>query len=198
MRTLLSGRPLRGVVLMAEMVEPWLVNVRDVLRRPGAYKHIQVERALPGLSSGLVQIAATTPVHLDASVENVVDGLLVRGEVTVVTQMACARCLVDVDGELRVPVEELFTFSAADAEEEGYALQDKEMLPLEAMVRDAVVLELPTVPLCRTDCAGLCPTCGENRNDVACDHGSDVIDPRWAALAQLAAVPVRDPDSSRS
>ena len=53
------------------------------------------------------------------------------------------------------------------------------------MVRDALLLDLPLVPLCRSDCAGLCPTCGANHNAVACDCATDEPDPRWAALRSL-------------
>ena len=41
-----------------------------------------------------------------------------------------------------------------------------DQLDLEPMVREAVLLELPLAPLCRPDCAGLCPECGANRNEV--------------------------------
>jgi uncharacterized protein len=59
-------------------------------------------------------------------------------------------------------------------------------LPLDTMARDALVLAFPAFPLCRPDCAGLCPECGADRNTVACGHGEPgVHDPRWAALAGL-------------
>ncbi len=53
-------------------------------------------------------------------------------------------------------------------------------------VVEQVVLNLPTRALCRKDCAGLCPTCGADRNRVACGC-EPAGDPRWGALAALRA-----------
>ncbi len=57
------------------------------------------------------------------------------------------------------------------------------------MVRDTVVLGLPVSPLCRPDCAGLCPDCGQRLDDLPADHTHELIDPRWAALAALTISP---------
>ena len=51
----------------------------------------------------------------------------------------------------------------------------------------AAMLLLPTHPLCREDCAGLCPRCGADRNRVACGCAAGETDPRWAALAAFKA-----------
>ena len=53
------------------------------------------------------------------------------------------------------------------------------------MVRDALVLELPAAPLHAPDCAGLCPSCGIDRNRASCDCTTEDLDPRWAALRSL-------------
>jgi uncharacterized protein len=59
-----------------------------------------------------------------------------------------------------------------------------ELVDVEQIVRDAVVLALPLAPLCRDDCAGLCPDCGEKWADLTPDHGHETLDPRWAALKE--------------
>jgi uncharacterized protein len=53
------------------------------------------------------------------------------------------------------------------------------------MVRENILLEAPLAPLCRPDCAGLCPTCGIDLNSATCDCVTAVVDPRWEALSQL-------------
>jgi len=52
-------------------------------------------------------------------------------------------------------------------------------------VRDALLLEMPLAPLHDPNCAGLCPTCGVNRNLTHCECVTKEIDPRWAALRSL-------------
>jgi uncharacterized protein len=68
-----------------------------------------------------------------------------------------------------------------------YELVDADTaLELDRMVRDAVVVGQPVRVLCRPNCAGLCPSCGADRNTEVCDHGEEpVIDPRWEALRGL-------------
>ncbi len=53
-------------------------------------------------------------------------------------------------------------------------------------VRDAIAEALPAVILCREDCAGLCPSCGVDRNlhDCACEQAP--TDSRWDALRELS------------
>ncbi len=53
------------------------------------------------------------------------------------------------------------------------------------LARELLALELPMAPLCRDDCAGLCPACGADRNTVDCGHDTTPTDPRWGALTEL-------------
>ena len=56
------------------------------------------------------------------------------------------------------------------------------LIDLEQLVRDEIVTQMPLAPLCRPDCAGLCPTCGERLDDLEPGHSHEILDPRWAAL----------------
>lgn len=60
-----------------------------------------------------------------------------------------------------------------------------EILDTDLLVAEQAQLELPTRPLCREDCRGLCPVCGGDRNDRDCDCVTEMSDPRWSALADL-------------
>jgi uncharacterized protein len=46
------------------------------------------------------------------------------------------------------------------------------------------MLDLDWQIVCREDCAGLCPECGENLNERPHEHEKPV-DPRWAKLSEL-------------
>ena len=64
---------------------------------------------------------------------------------------------------------------------------DEGTLDLVAWTHDALILSLPEQILCRPDCLGLCPVCGETLNGAdpaAHDHGQN-LDPRWAKLRDL-------------
>ncbi len=105
----------------------------------------------------------------------------------------CGRCLEPVSDELVVDVCELFAYphSATDettGEDEVHRIVD-DLLDVEPVVRDAVVLGMPWTPLCRPDCGGLCPTCGQRLDDLPAGHAHEQFDPRWAALAAYRAQP---------
>ena len=97
-------------------------------------------------------------------------------------QAVCSRCLQPVAGDIAVHVDELY--EPAPLEGETYPLDD-DTLDLTPLVRDALLLELPLAPLCTEDCAGICPSCGADRNETQCDCRVDDTDPRWAALRSL-------------
>lgn len=144
------------------------------------------------------------PVGLDLVLEAVSDGILVRGDVTATLRVPCARCLAPTLHPRRVAVTELHRRTlrgpgpgraargheedlAATDDEEEYRLVDGDTaLEPDAMVRDALLLDVPVRVLCRPDCAGLCPDCGVDRNVAPCHHGAAPAgDPRWAALEGL-------------
>jgi len=56
---------------------------------------------------------------------------------------------------------------------------------LEDILRERVLLALPMQRICSEDCRGICPVCGKNRNDGACDCQPDAKDDRWGALRKL-------------
>ncbi len=163
------------------------VNVRELIGRPGAHKRIVVREPLPGLATPVARVAGEHPIVVDALVESVVEGLLVTGGLAFTATLSCVRCLREFAQDLDVGVQELFALDPRDAGEEGYAVLPGDRLPLDTMVRDAVVLALPSAPLHSPDCKGLCPTCGADLNEVTAPHEHDeTVDLRWAALADLA------------
>lgn len=98
----------------------------------------------------------------------------------------CMRCLEAAEAEAEVDAREVDQSHTEDEElRSPYVLEDE--LDLGRWVHDAAILGLPTQILCRPDCAGLCPVCGESLNDA--DPGAHKHDgggdPRWAKLDEL-------------
>ena len=172
------------------------VDVRELLQKPGAHKHVLVRAPLEDLGTPVAWVPGDRPVTVDAEIESVVEGLLVTGTVRATAVARCVRCLREFDQEVEAEVRELFTLGQADDEDEGYAVLPDDRLPLDTMARDALVLGFPAFPLHSPDCAGLCPVCGADRNRVACGHGgTDNLDPRWAGLADLRTSLQEDNDA---
>lgn len=98
----------------------------------------------------------------------------------------CMRCLEQATVDAEVDAREV---NQADTDDEEltspYVADDK--LDLARWVHDAAVLAIPSRVLCRPDCAGLCPVCGESLNDADPEaHNHDTgTDPRWSKLDEL-------------
>ena len=158
------------------------IPLAAALRHPGNARPVVASVELDGLAGVAAEIEAGRPVAVDLMLERVPEGIVVRGNLTATWSSACSRCLEPVGGEISVHVDELF--ETHPLEGETYQLDD-DAIDLEPMVRDALLLELPLAPLCNADCAGLCATCGTNRNLTRCECVTTEIDPRWAALRSL-------------
>jgi uncharacterized protein len=149
-----------------------------------------VEPAALGLDT--IGVPAGTPVELDLRLESVTEGVYVSGTAHAALGGECARCLDDLTDEIEVEIGELFAYpdSVTDetTDEDELPRVVDEYVDIEQTVRDALVLALPLAPLCRPDCPGLCPDCGEKWADLEPGHGHEILDPRWAALRERTSL----------
>ena len=133
-------------------------------------------------------------LHEHRGPRDIVADVRLRGKFAGNFQVPCARCVEPVEIPLAADFDLIFRPAAADAEatersitapetEIGYYQGDS--LSLEDVLREQVLLSLPVRTLCKPDCKGLCPRCGENRNSQACNCDEGPSDPRWQALAGL-------------
>ncbi|CAM2894998.1 YceD family protein [Saccharomonospora xinjiangensis] len=179
-----------AAIQRADARNPWLFDTHELSRRPGS--SLPLRRELP-VSTALgvpdvVEVPSGSTVTADLLLESVVEGVLVSGTAVARTEGQCSRCLDPVSGEVEVNLTELFAYPESTTEEtteedEVSRIVD-DWIDLEPMVRDAIVLALPLVPLCSEDCEGLCSVCGVKWADLEPGHGHETIDPRWAALVQ--------------
>ncbi len=171
---------------------PFVFDLRELGRRAGSLREYQRRVPAPaGLGLDVIGVPVGAPLDLDLRLESVTEGVLVTGTVAAPLTGQCARCLDPLTDDLVVDVCELFAYAASTTDEtterdEVYRVGG-ERLDVEPVVRDAVVLALPWTPLCRPDCAGLCPDCGQRLDDLPADHTHEQLDPRWAALAAFAS-----------
>lgn len=119
----------------------------------------------------------------------------VEGEIKTDLAVACSRCLQPVTVKFENPFSVEFVtlenYQSSSAEHElhdadfALSVYDGAQINLGEIVREQILLELPTHQLCAENCQGLCEKCGKNKNTAACDCETEETDPRWAALQQL-------------
>ena len=118
----------------------------------------------------------------------------VKGSIKSLVEVDCTRCLTPVRRDLDIVFDvdfvdkELFPDSKETHLESGDLNTDViegNELDLSQLAREQILLNIPEQVLCRENCKGICPTCGEDLNDGDCKCGEDEIDPRWAALKDI-------------
>lgn len=159
------------------------VNAAEVLRRPGTEKVFDLRVPLAELEiDDPERFVAGDEVQVHLRLESLSDGIVVDGRLDVPWHGICRRCLTETGGVLEIEVHELYQRVLTDPE--AFELEG-DQLDLQPVVRELVLLDTPSTPLCRPDCAGLCPVCGTNRNETPCTCESTPTDPRWEGLAGL-------------
>ncbi|MGB8859056.1 MAG: DUF177 domain-containing protein [Ilumatobacteraceae bacterium] len=165
------------------MVNPLRVNAAELLRRPGSQKTVELEATLAEMEVvDPARFADDAHVSVRLHLEALNDGIVVDGELSVPWHGVCRRCLTDTGGIQISEVHELYQRTLTDPE--AFEIVG-DQLDLRDVVRELVLLDVPSTPLCRPDCAGLCLGCGANLNEGTCDCAIAPADPRWAALDAL-------------
>jgi uncharacterized protein len=96
----------------------------------------------------------------------------------------CMRCLEPATPQVAVDAREVDQPGGGEDLSSPYL--DEGQLDVQSWARDALALALPVQIVCRADCLGLCPVCGENLNEAGPEHAHErEPDPRWAALREL-------------
>ena len=156
------------------------VNARELLRVPGSTREIMA--SIDADELGVEDQRITGPIGIELEAVSNIDGVVVAGDIRIPWASVCRRCLADVSGTVVVDVDEVYRDEAID--EEAFAIEG-DQIDLAPAVREYVLIELPDDPLCRDECAVICPVCGTDRNTGTCDCDTTVRDERWAALDDL-------------
>ncbi len=165
----------------------WVFDTRPLGRRPGSLKAIRIQApADQPIGLDVISVPAGEPVLLDLRFESVSEGVLVSGSAAATATGECSRCLIPISETVQAQLRELYAYpgstTAQTTEEDEIPRLVDDLIDLLPLVTDEIVLALPLVPLCRPDCPGLCPDCGERLDDLEQCHRHERIDPRWAAL----------------
>ncbi|GFI45828.1 putative protein [Lachnospiraceae bacterium] len=114
--------------------------------------------------------------------------VLVQGNIKVVLEIPCDRCLQDV----RTPLEIAFGQEVLSPEaggqadnQDGQAFMQGYGLDTEAFINGEILINMPVKILCKPDCKGICKKCGHNLNQGDCGCDTFVPDPRMAAIKDI-------------
>jgi uncharacterized protein len=107
-----------------------------------------------------------SPIHGEVSLHRTDRGIFVGGTIETTLKVVCSRCLGSFGQPLTLRIEEEYL---SEAEGDAFTIDEHKEIDLNEAVRQYSLLAQPMKPLCRKDCAGLCPRCGHNLNLGPCD-----------------------------
>jgi len=112
-------------------------------------------------------------------------GLIVQADFSAETTLECVRCLNEFDHSLDWQLTELYAFNKKSVSESNLILPEDAHIDLQPLIREYALLEMPTKPICKPACKGLCPVCGEDLNQIDCGHKGISEDSPFSALKDL-------------
>jgi uncharacterized protein len=164
-----------------------VLDLSTLLLSPGEGKRIELPVELaPFELGGQTYVADPVAPKVRLEVSRHSSGFAFKLNFSVHVDGPCMRCLEPAAHELEVEAREVDQIRTEDEDLRSPYIEEDD-LDIGRWAHDAVVLALPTQILCRPDCLGLCPDCGEPLNDAdPADHEHEKpIDPRWSALKDL-------------
>ena len=165
------------------------INISQQLKAPiGSIRQYKVSEIVNIANSKSMVQGEVGLIRTDRSI-------LAKGTLYTKAEVTCSRCLSLFSYPLTLNIEEEY-FPITDLvsgaslplpEEPGYStINEHHIIDLTEAIRQYALLAIPMKPLCREDCAGLCPNCGYNLNQGPCDCLPQEAEPHWSELSKLA------------
>jgi len=139
------------------------------------------------------ELRQTGPLRSSGSAELIeaTQEIRVLGRLEVAIEAACDRCLEPAGFPIDAGFDLLYRPERPGSIGEEIELHESETgigyyrgggLDLKEILREQVLLALPMQRVCSQACKGICPLCGQNRNERECHCRRAGVDDRWAAL----------------
>jgi uncharacterized protein len=168
------------------------IEVENLTAAPTPFEHTYAEGEIDLVEEG-ARVVSDAAVRGGATRKG--EQVRLRGEIKTEVELLCDRCAAPERAPLAVEFDTSFIPQEVEAvKAENVELQAEDLLlsayegdavDLDELVREQILLALPSRHLCREDCKGLCQKCGADLNAGHCSCEQGEADPRWAALADL-------------
>lgn len=167
------------------------IELEDLEAGRGEFAHVYQPEDL-NLTDERVSLCG--PASLSGQIRRSGAEVFVTGHIKTCAHVECDRCLKPIE----IPVDNGFSLEyitgndyeanrTAELTEDlmSIGVFDGEGIDLDEIVKEQILLAIPSRSLCTADCKGFCPKCGANRNVKDCGCEDREVDPRWAALQAL-------------
>ena len=143
-------------------------------------------------SSASEALTLVSPVRVNLKLERTGQRVLAKGPISTKFRLTCSRCLEEFDQPIaeslfvvfspRIPAEGMAEENAGSMNEEYYNGEEIDIWPI---IKENLFLSIPIKPVCRDNCRGLCPKCGQKLNSGECGCSRPTGHPGMAKLKQI-------------
>ena len=161
------------------------INVAQLLKEPIGSRHnyhIDENSCASNIKS----------IKGDVTLTRTKSGIMVKCEMTALVTGICSRCLKPIDYEVSYRFDEeslpsvtMSEGSSSPGQFDNLTIDEGQTLDLNEAIQQYTLLTMPAKPLCHPDCAGICPSCGQDLNKYPCQCPSRTHDQRWSKLISL-------------
>lgn len=166
-------------------------NVAALLKSPpGTVRKVEIDEPSPALGP---EWKASGPLRGGARFIRTQAGILAHAHVRGVFALECARCLEPFEWPVEVDFDEEYLPSISlstgaplpTSEDDAVRIDERHVLDLSEIMRQYLATAIPIQPVCRPDCAGICPGCGADLNTTSCGCAPGFSSDQFGALAVL-------------
>jgi len=154
------------------------IDVTDLVGHPEAIREFTGEHMV---ALRLGDAVINGPMQVEGRIRGAIDGVLADFTTTARAHLACVRCLTEWDAVIEAEGSQHF---GKTPDEDGYAIEEGR-IDMTGPATDEMALAMPSAPVCREDCKGLCPICGTDLNSDPCDGHGEESDSPFAVLKDL-------------
>ncbi len=171
-----------------------LLSIQELEVRKIKFDSVYEPGKLDFSASAVRQISPLKAVGEAEILENTGGEVRVQGDLSVIVEADCDRCLTPAKFEVNAPFDLFYQPSSIVEGEDELAINEGDTeiafygsagIELEDVLTEQVVLLLPMHLLCSENCKGICPICGKNRNESDCHCTAALTDDRWSGLKQF-------------
>lgn len=166
-----------------------LVNLSDVLTSEGRVERTTIPLEITSFQSRLGEFPVTDKTPAVFTFTNIgVNKAKVEGSVKLTFMTQCDRCLTEVPTTLELSFDKIVTspdVTTEDEEDDSHEFMEGYQLDVETFVYNEILVNWPVKILCKEDCRGVCPKCGQNLNMGDCGCDTFVPDPRMAVIKDI-------------
>ncbi len=155
------------------------------------HEGLEVRRDFEFLSGDLVEEEAVflEPAHVEMKVSRFGEEVWIKGRLKVRLSVVCSRCLRPFEFPLDLSFDLIYLPEELEEVKEELEEQDinqlfyyNRQIDLHQVVLEQINLAFPLKPLCSESCEGMCPVCGQVRQEGRCECVNELSDPRLEKL----------------